>query len=398
MTGRTFYVIGNSVARQAAFNMVEMLGGNSVQRENQRDQCPKHATNWGGSCHNAIAGVRIEHMYLQFPDGYYYYDRNGFPFFRHQIKEHTGGATKQVWTTGRLVANQSWVGVTLHSSYYNHPKEVHADHLEDIWEDDNCIHYATRDCLARFFAGSTENDVLIFTLGMVFAITGTEPSVSPGIDYEKWLRHSAAAFRGHLSATFKGQVFRFTNAEYNQHAEWGHKSYRLALVNNVLAEEWAPDSSDMPWYTIDQWAINKRHNDLYNDRIHFNGVLTHALLTQMLNELCPGGGKTTWLYPKDGNQSAIFDHYMPPATILQMQLAGGKNWYMVFYQGRRHNIPDMDTLDGLDVALDSDRVRLVSNDELNSMPEGPPLVPCDKSWKPNKCVESVFYKALHEHD
>lgn len=58
------YVIGNSVARQSAFNMVEMLGGDPVKREDQRKQCPKHETNWGDSCHSEIAGLQIKHIYL----------------------------------------------------------------------------------------------------------------------------------------------------------------------------------------------------------------------------------------------------------------------------------------------------------------------------------------------
>ena len=33
MSGRTLYVIGNSVPRQSAFGMVEMLGGGSTKRE-----------------------------------------------------------------------------------------------------------------------------------------------------------------------------------------------------------------------------------------------------------------------------------------------------------------------------------------------------------------------------
>ena len=37
MKGRTLYVMGNSVGRQSAFGMVELLGGASIKREAQRD-------------------------------------------------------------------------------------------------------------------------------------------------------------------------------------------------------------------------------------------------------------------------------------------------------------------------------------------------------------------------
>ena len=79
MEGRTLYVIGNSVARQAAFNMAVMLGGAAVKREDQRDQCPKHGTGWSDSCHNDIAGVKIKYLFIQCLDGFHYEDRNGFP-------------------------------------------------------------------------------------------------------------------------------------------------------------------------------------------------------------------------------------------------------------------------------------------------------------------------------
>lgn len=81
MTGRTLYVIGNSVARQSAFGLVEMLGGATVKREDQRDLCPKHETTWDDSCHQEYAGIKIKYLFLQFMDGYNYSNRKGFPFW-----------------------------------------------------------------------------------------------------------------------------------------------------------------------------------------------------------------------------------------------------------------------------------------------------------------------------
>ena len=72
MKNRTFYVIGNSVPRQFAFGMIEMLGGGLVKREGQRDMCPKHSTEWEDSCHQQFNGVNIRYLFLQFLDGYKY--------------------------------------------------------------------------------------------------------------------------------------------------------------------------------------------------------------------------------------------------------------------------------------------------------------------------------------
>ena len=72
LKNRTIYVIGNSVPRQFAFGLIDMLGGGSVKREGQRDFCPKHETFWGDSCHKEFAGVKIRYLFLLFYDGLHY--------------------------------------------------------------------------------------------------------------------------------------------------------------------------------------------------------------------------------------------------------------------------------------------------------------------------------------
>lgn len=55
---------------------------------------------------------------------------------------------------------------------YHLPNTVNeATGEKTVWEDDNCIHMNTRDCLAKFFYGARKDDILIFTLGMPYAIT-----------------------------------------------------------------------------------------------------------------------------------------------------------------------------------------------------------------------------------
>ena len=82
MKGRTLYSMGNSIGRQAPFGMVELLGGATVKRENQRDMCPKHETTWDDSCHQDFAGVKLKYLFMQFMDGFNYETRNGFPFYK----------------------------------------------------------------------------------------------------------------------------------------------------------------------------------------------------------------------------------------------------------------------------------------------------------------------------
>lgn len=77
LQNRTVYVVGNSVARQSAFCLVELLGGASVAREGQKELCPKHETTWGDSCHKELHQVKIRYLFLNFIDGFFYENRSG---------------------------------------------------------------------------------------------------------------------------------------------------------------------------------------------------------------------------------------------------------------------------------------------------------------------------------
>jgi len=288
------YVIGNSVARQSLFNMVKLLGGDLIKRENQRDMCPKHETTWDDSCHQQIGDIRLKYLFLQFPDGYDYTDRNGFPYFKYKknvvsTDNSTGegvnssgiaapSKTKSVWVTDRLI--NSRLSTSDKTVYYNKPND--APIADKLWDDDNCILHDTRSCFSRFFANSTSSDVLIFTLGMTFPVLADNewPHSSPAIDFTAWLKDAATAFRGHLAATFKGQVFHNVLAETNKYREVAHMIPYLDRTNYLLRDIWRPNSEDLPWYTTDQWSINKNRHDLYDDHIHFNCPLTFAMLHQ----------------------------------------------------------------------------------------------------------------------
>lgn len=375
-------MIGNSVARQAAFNVVEMLGGNPVKREDQRDQCPKHETTWDDSCHREIAGMKIKYLFLQFFDGIDYSDRNGFPFFRYKTNS-------TMWTTGKIF-NETIIDGEKVTRFYNKPNDLDADREGKLWPEDNCIKHGTRSCLHKFFEGSKASDILIFTFGMPYVVRpqGVEPQESPGVDFERWLINSASAFQGHLAATFNGQVFRTTLAEFNMWDKLSSKSPYLERVNEILWNLWAPSAEDKPWYTIDQWSINKERYSLYNDHIHFNGPLTIAMLTQVLNELCPGGGKTTWSYPVGGNMSNDIR-----IQVLSIPSSPHKVRFEILFQGKRHLIPDMDTFYGLNIR--PDQLINLSNELALSLPMGEEVPACDIAKVPNVCKDSIYYKALH---
>ena len=57
--GKTIYVMGNSVARQTAYGIYEMLGGDEISRSEQKAECPKDGISWGSSCSKNIKNVNI---------------------------------------------------------------------------------------------------------------------------------------------------------------------------------------------------------------------------------------------------------------------------------------------------------------------------------------------------
>ena len=89
------------------------------------------------------------------------------------------------------------------------------------------------------------------------------------------------------------------------------------------------------------------------------------------------------------------DHDYSHSTILIMARLSTNNryWWVVLHNGMRHNVPDTDTLAGLEVPPDDIVIMDVAN--VKYFPEGPALIPCDKTWVPNTCKDSVYYKALH---
>ena len=100
--------MGNSIGRQALYGILEMLGGASVKREDQRDMCPKHETTWDDSCHNEFAGVKLRYLFMQYMNGFNYNKgvahrkdlSGGFPYFDlNKIKTELSKLPEYVNTT-----------------------------------------------------------------------------------------------------------------------------------------------------------------------------------------------------------------------------------------------------------------------------------------------------------
>ena len=83
--------------------------------------------------------------------------------------------------------------------------------------------------------------------------------------------------------------------------------------------------------------------------------------------------------------------------IFQVPAASMQPWYVVVINGTRHWIPTMDTMDGLELpeSTKSDYWFSVAKGDLALFPDGDPVVKCDKAETPNKCKDSVYYKAFH---
>ena len=163
-----------------------------------------------------------------------------------------------------------------------------------FYENDGCIgHKSTKECLMSFFANSTNNDVLIFTLGYSYAIPYHRKINYEDLDrylnMRQWLNASAQQFQINVNDLFNGTIIRVTHADHR----WGMERYNRILrsYEQLLENIWGAcdtnhtsDSRQM-WYVIDQFAINQNRLHLYDDHMHFSEDLTRATVQQVLNIL-----------------------------------------------------------------------------------------------------------------
>ena len=112
---------------------------------------------------------------------------------------------------------------------------------------------------------------------------------------------------------------------------------------------------------------------------------TQEEMCQNFIQGCPGS-------PCKGPPEHVISHR---TMLVNTKLSPSKYWYMVLHKGKRHSVPDMDTLDGLDIP--ADEILLMEMTDVKYYPEGPALTPCEKTWVPNTCKDSVYYKALHNN-
>ncbi len=80
-------------------------------------------------------------------------------------------------------------------------------------------------------------------------------------------------------------------------------------------------------------------------------------------------------------------------TVVVKSNTGRHPWWVVLHEGKRHNVPDMDTLEGLEVPAED--MLLMDAADVKMYPEGPPLTPCDIAWVTGECRESVYYRSIH---
>ena len=281
LRNRTIYVIGHSVARQFAFGLLSLMGEDDVDRANQKKLCLKgqQSTEKGYSCRFESKGVTVKYLYKNTLDGYHY--GGEFPFFIAKRVEYKASHEPSPFYS----SNGSYQRMIDHfaSGGMNHKGSGYSI-------TDNCDGYDhgddTSTCLRQFFNGSVASDVLIFSLGFVYAGYNRLDDRETPIDYKAWLTHSAVKFSSYLKQWFAGSVFWFTVPPVHPHKLWYHMNSGIVEVNNLLWELWRPHASKRAWYVIDQWAINGDRFHLYNDEIHFQGNLTSASLYNILNVVC----------------------------------------------------------------------------------------------------------------
>jgi hypothetical protein len=169
LANRTVYAIGNSIARQALFNLIQLLDGEAVSRKEQKAQCSGTPdTHW--NCAQEYAGVQFRYLFINYMDGADFSDRGGFPYFRY--KKDPSNDTS--WVTGRIERPDSTPD---HPRYYNNPEELEPLIFDAVSGATSCVG-DIETCMRNFFAGSTERDILLFTEGMAYAWNVLRPGAT----------------------------------------------------------------------------------------------------------------------------------------------------------------------------------------------------------------------------
>ncbi len=139
-----------------------------------------------------------------------------------------------------------------------------------------------RQELQKLLANTTVQDVLFINVGLIYV------GRSHFVDYREWHRASALSFRDWLPTVFPGKVVWSLLPQL--HGQWVYLNERVHEINNDLHRIWYAQNPH-PWHFVDQWTINYGKKYLYEDRIHYGGLLSKACLQMLLNFICPQLGE-----------------------------------------------------------------------------------------------------------
>jgi len=167
-------------------------------------------------------------------------------------------------------------------------------------------HATTLDCLRGALAGAARGDVLVFVMGLSYAKTRRAVMAAgnqSADEWAAWLDDGLAEWRAAVAAAWKGapdDVFRARLAHVRPWLDGGaglapaaraeREAAQAAFAAAVPLVNAAMDRAFRaePWGIVDQWAINEGHDELYNDEVHFQGPLSRAAWSVVLNSLCGG--------------------------------------------------------------------------------------------------------------
>lgn len=233
LANRKVWMIGNSIARQYAFHLVnqaEETKHKVYSRKEEKQRCPKESKGlfMHGSCS-------------------FHLPKN-------------------------ISILNSWIVY-----FYDNP--------DNKWAQDICssAQMKTNECLHSIgLFNSTKNDILIFNFGIVYALWDP-PNVT---DIPKWQRQRINSFIDYLSQHFKGTTIwmNVTPAKKDQFGQ--NFDARVIEVNKRISNILLKNKK---FKVFDNWSVNNHIVDkegFYADVIHFPGELTELGWNIMLTEIC----------------------------------------------------------------------------------------------------------------
>ena len=142
-------------------------------------------------------------------------------------------------------------------------------------------------------------------------------------------------------------------------------------INAVFADVFSMRAPH--WLVVDQWSINRGRQLYFNDRIHYEGILTDAGIQQFLNAFCDSQYGTQLDIP----ENIPTDNEMQGGRLIRVTSKHPNEYYYVDAASELHQLSGDSKSPCIRQYLREDKVVAISESVLKYLPVKSPILPTD---------------------